>query len=445
MRLRFALSLLLSPLLLGQFAGGQDIDVVWYVSPGGSTNASSCGRTQSDPCAALDVVLSQSELFVVDGGSGCVSSSGDYDGRLSTTVYFMEGENFVPSICLSGWTNLRIAGQGGVMVTSSLGGGRGFFEFRNCSNVSIEAIHFSSGFVGRSTLYIENSRDISINDCIFPVTSLAGNGVYFKSCNGSVSVTNCLFFGDLSLGAGSNPAVGMVISQGQNPFGNVGATDDSYPQADFFIGNCTFRDIANGAVPNLSYQSAWGNAVGLLGVFYSDNSTVTIEGCTFTDLKNTGGSSIILRFESRSSNNVARLVDTLFLNNTALYGGGVAVYFISSFVNNLVEIENCVFTNNTATFEGGGVHVVSLSSQPTDLVRLRLRKTTFRNNEADFGAGVFIFNDPSWFSRTISSNSISLPLMSVEMEDCVFMNCSASVNEAAVNTLRVKLTMLVDK
>ena len=314
MRLWVALSLLL-PLLSGLFAEGQGRDVVWYVSPGGSTNASSCGRTQGDPCASLEVVLSQSELFIVDGG--CVSSSGDYDGRLSTTVYFMEGENLVPSLCLSGWTNLRIAGQGGVMVTSSLGGGRGFFEFRNCSNVSIETIHFSSVFVGRTILYIEKSRDITINDCIFPVTSLAGTGVYFESCNGSVTVTNTLFFGDPSLGDESNPAVAMVISQGRNLADYSNDADSNYFQADFFIGNCTFRDIANGGTPNLNYQSAWGSAVGLLGVFYSENNTITVEGCTFTDLKNTVGSSVILRFESGSSDNTARLINTTFLNNTA--------------------------------------------------------------------------------------------------------------------------------
>lgn len=429
--------------LLLTLISGQEVHVVWYVAPGGSTNASSCGRVQDNPCASLEVVFSQSELFIVE--QGCVSSSGDNDGRLSTTVFFMEGKNFVPSTCLKDWTDLRIVGIGNVMVNSSVGGYRGLFEFRNCSNVSIESIRFTTVFTGRAVLFFEESRDINIINCVIPVTNLAGTGIYFHSCAETVNITNSRIFGDPSFSERQNPATGIVISQGDS-FTAVGPLDGEgmYFQADFFISNCTFTGIADGGMSSTSYVSSWGNAVGLLGVFHSSakDNTIIVQNCTFSDLVNIRGSSALLRFEKGASGNTAHFVGSTFANNIALYGGGIAVYFVSS-ETNLIEIDGCSFINNRASFEGGGLHVVSLSVQPSDSVRIR--NSIFKLNEADYGAAVFLFSDPTWYSRAFPSNDTSLPLMTVEMETCVIMNSSATVNEAALNTLRVKLLLSGNK
>lgn len=439
----------LLPLLVGLLpelivSAQQDLHVVWYISPNGSTNASSCGRAPDNPCASLELLLSQSELFSIEGGH--VSSSGDTDGRLSTTVYFMEGESFVPSTRLRGWSNLRIVGLGRVTLNSHVVGLKNFFEFHNCSNVTIEGINFASVFIGRAVLYVQDSRDVTVTDCTIPVTSRAARGIQLMNSTGSVNITNTLFFGDIDLEARDNPAIGLLVTQGERPSLGTASSDneDSYIQAEFLVQNCTFRDIADGARSGTGYTSTSRNAVGVLVQLYSEaqDNLITFQDCIFTNLIHASGSGVLVQFDGNAIGNTARFMNSIFTNNTVLYGGGVAVYFISS-TDNLVEIEECEFTNNKATFEGGGVHIVSLSPQPTDFVHLR--NCTFRENEADYGVGLFLFNDPSWSSSAPLPNSTSLPLMNVQVEDCVFVNCSAYVSEGIVNSLRIRMSMKGNK
>ena len=426
----------------------QNLHVVWYISPNGSTNASSCGRVPDNPCASLELVFNQSELFDTDV-VGCISSSGDIDGRLSTTVYFMEGVNFVPSTCLRDWTDLRIVGLGEVTLTSSVGGLNAFFEFQNCSNVSIEGIHFASVFVGRALLYVREVQNFTISNCTIPVTSLAGSGVRLKGCSGFIAITDTLFFGDVSLSSLFNPAVALWITQGdsQSSFSVLAESDeDEFGRANFLVRNCTFRDIvtSSSSLPSTSYTRTSLRSVGVLLQFYSgaEDNFVTFEDCTFSNLVNSAGSAVLVRLARGAVGNTIRFTNSIFTNNQVLYGGGIAVYFLSS-TDSVIEVEGCEFRKNQAAFEGGAVHIVSLSPQPND--RVHIRNCTFKENEAEFGAGVFIFNDPSWFSSASQQNSTSQPLISIHIESCVFMNCTASISEAVINSLRTRTSMTGDK
>lgn len=429
-------------------ASSRATDVIWYIAPNGSTNASSCGRTLSEPCASLELVISHSEFFSVDGL--CATSAGATDDRRSTTIYFMGGVNFVPSVCLAQWTNLRIVGLGEVSLTSRVGGSEAFFQFMNCSNVTIENVHFLSTFIGRAVLYVQDTRDFSITNSSIPVTKLASRGIQLDTCSGPISITNVHFFGDLSLVDRSNPATALHISLGDVPSAGLQAVEGSvtvYDQADIIIQNCTFTDFASSSVvESTSYTSAWSSSLGVLMRMYAGavNNTVLFEDCTFTNVQNPSGSVVLAYFGDGATGNTVSFTSSVFLNNQVLYGGGIATYFVSS-ESNLVEIDGCNFTNNVASFEGGGLFVASLTSVPSNIVSIR--DCTFAQNRAEYGSCVFLFNDPSWFKSVLSPplNETSLPLMTVELADCTIDNSSSSLREGAINTLRIKLDMSGNK
>jgi len=80
-----------------------------------------------------------------------------------------------------------------------------------------------------------------------------------------------------------------------------------------------------------------------------------------------------------------------------LHGGGALIIKNSSFTNNIVidavingagiYIENCIFENNTNTLNGGSGGAIYQGGGT-----LTILNSLFRNNRADYGAGVFAFN-----------------------------------------------------
>ena len=75
---------------------------------------------------------------------------------------------------------------------------------------------------------------------------------------------------------------------------------------------------------------------------------------------------------------------TVFINNTAHRGGGISIYVTSNIF--FQENSNTVFSNNTADKYGGGICIYDSSN----IFFLEKSYTVFSNNTADDGGGVFI-------------------------------------------------------
>ena len=439
--------LLLSAAVCGiaaQSATPPPLDFTWYISPSSSSNSSTCGRTRDDPCDSLRTILDRSPLFVTSSsGARCYSSSGNDDGRTSTTVYFEEGVSFVPPTCLKNWTNLAIIGLGNVTITSSLGAPRAFFEFDGCSNITVRNLHFVAAFPGKGTFYFEMSRQISIQSCTIPLIRHPSMGIDITLGGGDIEVANTVFYGNPAMVEGRG-TVALKLTQGRSSSSCSfqDECDNAVLEAvNLTITNCIFRDIVAGGAPTDSYRMSHTDAVAVAVRFFSEavGNRMVVRDSLFARIVYPVASSVLVDYDSGSVNNYAQFVNCTFRENRVRYGGGIAAYFFSEPQNGLLEVENCQFLDNDVSFEGGGVFAAFLSRSLENSVRIS--RSQFIRNRAPYGAAIFLFNNPSWFDLHSTPNAVSLPLIVTNITDCVFEDNVALFSEGVINTLRMQLNI----
>ena len=338
------------------------------------------------------------------------------------------------------WTNLRIAGLGRVVITSqdSIAATRAFFEFRQCRNISIENIEgFDTSFVGKSTLFFDDASDIRISGCVFPVMRLQSTGVIAQRAYGAIEITDSLFFGNTE--SGSQESYGLSILHGC-PDDGRGNPDclNFWPPVQIIIRNTSFINFTAEATPNDRYSSTRSNSIGMRIRFLpgSTNSTALIENVQSSGNVNAGGSHMLVNFDSQSTGNSVRFSNCVFEGNKVRYGGGIAAYFYGGTRDNSLEIEDSWFVNNVADFEGGGVFVAYLESPESNLVQIS--RSYFERNRAYSGAGVFVFNSPSFLSQAGLFDPVSLPLVTANLTNCTFKhNKATQLKEGVVTLLRM--------
>ena len=428
-------------ILFAVFRGATPTDVVWYISAtNGSTDIATCGHSIDRPCASLQMIIDQSPLFDNTSTIRCHVSPGDNDGRTSTTVYFLEGEHFVPPVCLMNWTNLRIAGMGRVVITSqnSIATSRGFFEFRQCSNVTIENIEeFDTSFIGKSTLFFDSTSDIRISGCVFPVMRLQSTGVIAQRVYGAIEITDSQFIGNTEPDSKESYGLSIVHGCPDNGRGDA-ACPNPWPPVQIIISNTSFTNFTAEATPDDSYSSTRSTSIGMRIRFLSGsaNSMALIENVRSSGNINAGGSHMLVNFDSLSSGNSVRFSNCVFEENKVRYGGGVAAYFYGRTRDNSLVIEDSLFVNNVADFEGGGVFVAYLESPENNLVQIS--RNHFERNQAYSGAGVFVFNSPSFLNQAGLFDPVSLPLVAANLTNCTFKhNKATQLKEGVVTLLRM--------
>lgn len=428
-------------LLLAGCSLSAAVDVVWYISNNGSNDISTCGRNIATPCVSLTVVLHNSQLFENSTGS-CRVSNGDSDGRSSTTVYFLEGTHFMDPVCLTNWDNLSVIGlgpKGSITVTTRIGGLNGLFSFTSSTGLSFSNIVFETGFVGRSTLSFCTCTNITIEDCLFPVTTPNTQGVEIIQSSGEISITRSNFIGNPDLSSQSdNFVIGLSVLHGGNGGGSLCTTQDPDPFR-LVVSDCQFTSITSGELADDNYAStrSRGTVLRIRFLEGSENNHVTIDNITVSNTINMAGSAVLINFDSGSDTNTVSIERSKFSRNQVRYGGGVAAYFYSGPHFGQLSIKDCIFENNMAAFEGGGVFAVFLGSDASNF--LRVERSVFTGNFALVGAGLFLLNNPVWFSQRGLFDPVSPPLVTVNVTDCTFLGNQANLKEGILNTLRIEL------
>ena len=434
--------------------GATPTDVVWYISPNGSSDIATCGHSPDLPCDSLQTIVSQSDLFE-NTSTNCFTSAGDDDGRSSTTLFFMTGVHFVPPVCLTNWSNLRIAGLGGgVTITSrsAIASPRAFFEFRQSKNVSIQDItNFNTTFIGKSTLFFESTSDIRISNCVFPVLSEQSMGVVMQRIKGVVEINDCLFVGNAEPGTlesyGLSILHGCGDSNGNDNSCSDGTTDLLTPvtpqePVHITIRDTNFTNFTTNAAPNDRYSSTRKDTVGMRIRFLRGavDSTAVIQNVRSSKNVHPGGSHMLVNFDSESSGNSVRFVGCTFEDNKVRFGGGLAAYFYGGTRDNTLVIEDCKFLDNVADFEGGGLFVAYLES--TDNNHVEISRNKFQRNRAYSGASVFMFNSPSFSDQAGLFEPQSLPLVAASITNCTFQHNNATqLKEGVVTLLRMLLNI----
>ena len=298
---------------------------------------------------------------------------------------------------------------------------------------------FNTSNQNRQNLYFEGCTDLAIRYCSMPLTAVNGYGVEVRDSGGQLEVEGCLFSGDPTVEGEVNHGIALRVVTGSELF----FTDEVYPAMDVVIRDCEFHNLTSYGPPEDSYRSARSSALSLLVQFRrgASNNRLSVEGSRFHNITNTVGHSVTVHFDSGSFNNSVSFSDCTFEGNRVRYGGGMATYFSGGVEsrNGSLFISDCNFTNNHANFEGGGVFVAFLQEEISNQVFLS--SNLFRGNSALYGAAVFLFNNPAWFSRHGPPDSVALPLTPVNISSCYFTDNDASLDEGVLTALRIILTL----
>ena len=187
-------------------------------------------------------------------------------------------------------------------------------EFQNC------------GPHTAAVVLIWNSIDISFTNCVFGHNTQAGMNAY----DSGVIIENCTFVNNTSNGRNSNEEYKEGVDSAG---GGAGFLYHNAVNLSLIIRNSIFE--SNAAVTNTSLH------------FIAPSSNVS----HFT----TGGGGIIVVFRRTATDCRVVIDNSVFLNNTATYGGGI--YFADSnmAVRNTYTVTNSNFSGNYAGQTGGGL------------------------------------------------------------------------------------------
>ena len=244
---------------------------------------------------------------------------------------------------------------------------------RNASNVNVEGCTFNDNATTRGALYPLFCDNVNVTDCIFDnnanIAEDAFGGAMFNWHSTNLTLSGCTF---------TNNTAG----NGACMYSDYRDLEDISPE-NFVIENCTFENNTT-----LDY--------GASGIYFWNNSA-RISNCTFNgnSSANSAGS---LYFGGENDEII--IEDCTFTGGSANFGSAFAHY--ADFTP--LTVNNCTFTGNV-TGTSGAV-TVGFKADATFF------NCTFANNEAQFGAGVFVQNDTT---------------------EVTFINCDFTENSASEN------------
>ena len=420
---------------------------VWFISSKGSNDTDTCGTNEETPCSSLRIILNSITNQTKEGGEESCYLGLSKD---EATYFFILDDVTVPPICLTGWTNLHIIGiEGRASIDSDIGPYRGVINIEDSHDVSITNIRFAKSIIGKATLYIKNTSSVAISNVMLPVYAVQSNAILLHNAYDNVSISNVKFFGNDVLVDYFNfqPSVALLVNQGYEEFGGIPITDlKPVKRLILNVSDCSFHTLINTMEPdtnNYVSSSSISQAVLIQLREGGDNNIISFDNITFRGITSAAGSVVCVRHSGTAANNTVYFNDILFFNNTARYGAGVAVYYISQSHDNHVIVRDSVFYRMRATFEGGGVFVASVVSDPTNTVTVK--DCNFNKTAGIYGSGIYIFNDPNWFTNSIIVNRVSPPLMSISVDTVQFLDCDTSITEGVINVLNGHINIIGNK
>ena len=206
-----------------------------------------------------------------------------------------------------------------------------------------------------------------------------------------------------------------------NPEGNCTINGGEFTGVDFSISNPTYcgasvyNDTGKLTINGGNFSE---NVSCEGGAVYNWKGTAIVNGGTFTNNVATDCGGAIY-----SEEGTLTVKNATFVGNKAngKYGCGGAIY-----TSDPTTVDNCTFNGNIAVDEGGAIC--------NDANKLDITKSTFKNNEADYGGAISIWKD--YQAR------LTLP---VSLADCTITNNKANNCGGGVNCWNgVELTIAGD-
>ena len=254
-------------------------------------------------------------------------------------------------------------------------------------------------------------KDIFLSNVVFQENN--GVALVLFNVGGSVKIINSTFESNVNLLPEANISSGGGIRVEFKKCGSFNSI------------NCTIHDPL--IIQDTNYL--------IKGCNFSSNSGVST--LTLSDVSNktaytpyARGAGLSIVSFGNAKRNVFNITDSVFVNNTALWGGGLFVSFGDESENNLVSITGCLFKTNRAFFAGGGVRVESHFKESDDLKLItagnliKFVNSSFYRNFAIWGGGVSIKGT----TRVLYTNNDSA--RNITFEKCIFEENFATVGFA---------------
>ena len=269
---------------------------------------------------------------------------------------------------------------------------------------------------------IQNSTNITIAGVT--ITNSPGTGLALFYNGGSIQVENSLFkHNGQDRHSGGN---GVYVETGPSSYYISDINAKYYFKDCHFLHNTAVTGNDNKIKDFSRFDKGGGMCI---YVRASENVNILISDSTFTgnQVEHYGGG-LCINYIGRSSHNRAKVQNSLFMNNTAKYGGATYSGYLHTRVPKFVTPQNCShsfeavrFIENSAYFGGGS----SVFSSRADT---RNREVNFDNcswirNEGQYGAALAILPN-AWNLYTQGF----LPVLK-------FVNCNVTENQVKVQTV----------
>jgi hypothetical protein len=345
-------------------------------------DAPGCGASGNSPCLTIRYGVSRAvsgaTVTVLGGGAPYLGecglpATGAHERPLSdkrTAPPIPPGAGFTdhggPTTSIPGSagievsaTSLTVEGVGGPVTIDCEGRGRAF-SFNAAPSTATAPVGAGGGPKWRLV-------GLEVRNGIAPATGGkmdAGNGGALFAEGGTLELDGCTFVDCAAAKLGG--AVGTFDTQ-------LNASNSSFVRCSAVAGGGMFLDFAGGS---------------------SNQTAVSIDGCTFTGMRcNGSGGGAYVSFGGRITNTRVSVRDSSFSNSTAISGtgqgnaGGLAVLFNGVSKDATTTIDRCNFTDTQCDNGGGGFQFSTSKEAPATNMMLSVRNSRFTNSMAITGDG----------------------------------------------------------
>jgi predicted outer membrane repeat protein len=299
-------------------------------------------------------------LNSLDGGAGslraeiAVAKNNDTivfaSGLFGQTITLTSGELLIKQ-------NITIVGRADRNLTLSGGNhSRVFYVAKTTKNATLSGLTISNGSANGPTN-----------------TDIQGGGI---ANDGTLTLSNTTLSSNTAINNG-----GGISNDGTLTLSGCTLSNNSVPQGGYEGGG-----IANFGTLSVSGCILSNNSAAEGAGIYSDRM-MTVSGSTLSNNSATSGGGGIY--------GPAMVINSILSGNTALFGGGIYTY------NGPLTVSGSTLSGNVAWFKGGGIY---LTGYTAGYATLTINNSTFSNNSATTGGGIFNYNG----AATISGSTFNL-------------------------------------
>ena len=323
-----------------------------------------------DPHRAFHFHTKESDDSVVEGFT-------IINGWMNTGGAMLFETGSAPTITGCSFENNTVSG----VVANTGGGAAAVYDsqptFSDCE-FSGNLVNAVDGDSGGGAVYAESSN-VSFTGCDFDANTVVGGagGAIRNFDNSTLMLDACNFTGN------SASKTGAVLNLTSSEVTAIDCTFDGNFTVGGNVGALTSQDDSTATLDRCQFIE--NNAACCGAVLFAFGGTAVVTDCTFVGnvVTGAGGGALV------NQDTQATFINTVFLNNTADFGGGVEI--VTSPGAPQASFVNCVFAQNSATGGGSSGGAIDIFGSGADVT---MANCTFTGNSTDtYGGAINVSNE----------------------------------------------------